>query len=39
LCYTVFDNKIDAVRCLVKELGADVHQAGEEDFTPLFIAA
>jgi hypothetical protein len=35
LCNAVFKNNIGAVRCLVKELGADVDQAGEEEFTPL----
>jgi ankyrin repeat protein len=34
-----FKNKISAVRCLVKDLGADVNQADEEDWTPLCIAA
>ena len=30
---------LNAVRCLVKELGADVNKAREDSFTPLHIAA
>jgi hypothetical protein len=35
----VLGNQIGAVRCLVKDLGADVNQADEDDYTPLRIAA
>jgi ankyrin repeat protein len=31
--------KLAVVKCLVKELGADVNGADEDGFTPLFVAA
>jgi ankyrin repeat protein len=38
LCQAVMYDMIGAVRILVKDFGADVNQADEEDFTPLILA-
>jgi ankyrin repeat protein len=39
LGHAVWLRKLDVVRILVKELGADVHQGNSQGATPLCIAA
>jgi hypothetical protein len=38
LCKAVSEGMVDAARCLVRELGADVNQTNIQGFTPLCIA-
>jgi hypothetical protein len=38
LCHAAYLGKFDMIRCLVKDLGADVSQAGEDGSTAFLIA-
>jgi hypothetical protein len=38
LCHAAAHGKVDAARCLVKELGADVNQADKQGYTSLTLA-